>query len=574
MSDTSALDLLKEELDNDDIQIKVNAIHRFPIIMAVFTPDKIISDFIPFISKIIPNEADEVLLAISEELPHFKSYLDSKKIMNILPLFESLLGCEETVVRESTVEGLRKLIPSLTDDQVQSEVIPMILNISNKDAFQWKVSACYLVRICYPKAGKEKEKLRSLYFKLCDDETPIIKRTAAKEFGPLCLTMEKEHVSNEMINYYKKFINETDTVRVTILPALVQLAKLFQNSETQKLNLDFVSNAAEDKSWRVRNELANIYPDFVDYFGNQLNDDLVRNLSNLIKDSENEVKASALKALNQVITKISSDKIQSQIIPALRGLSNESSKETKSKIGGIFGPISKIIGYNAFNTSLGVMMDALMKDENADVRLGIAKSMYDIFVSSDGSLLNSTNTLLGTMQKDSQYRIRECVYETLAKLGANYGLDVFKSSIESLFFNYLSDTVASVREVGIQSLKLLIQKFGSAWIISNLVPKLQSFLSTPKLSYLHRMCIIHSLCVCSSYLDPKQNTELIVPVILKCLKDKISNVRFYTIKLVQKIFKNFDSGSKDKIESAIKGLTGDEDPDVKYYAGKFLESTK
>ena len=574
MSDTSALDLLKEELDNDDIQIKVNAIHRFPVIMAVFTPDRIVSDFIPFIQKIIPNEEDEVLLAISEEIPHFKTYLDSKKIMNTLPLFQALLGCEETVVRESTIEGLRKLIPSLSDDQVQSEVIPMILNISNMEAFQWKVSACCLVRICYPKAGKEKEKLRSLYFKLCDDETPIIKRTAAKEFGPLCLTMEKEHVSNEMITYYKKFINETDTVRVTILPALVQLTKLFQNSDTQKLNLDFVSMAAEDKSWRVRNELANIYPNFVDYFGSQLNDDLIKNLSNLIKDSENEVKTSALKALNAVITKIPSDKIQSQIIPALRGLSNESSKETKAKIGGIFGPISKIIGYNAFNTSLGVMMDTLMKDENAEVRLGVAKSMYDIFVSSDGSLLNSTNTLLGTMQKDSQYRIRECVYETLAKLGANYGLDVFKSSIESLFFNYLSDTVASVREVGIQSLKLLIQKFGSAWIISNLVPKLQSFLSTPKLSYLHRMCIIHSLCVCSSFLDPKQNSELIVPMILKTLKDKISNVRFYTIKLVQKIFKNFDSGSKDKIENAIKGLTADEDPDVKYYAGKFLEASK
>jgi hypothetical protein len=55
----------------------------------------------------------------------------------------------------------------------------------------------------------------------------------------------------------------------------------------------------------------------------------VRNLSNLIKDSENEMKSSVLKALNLVITKISSDKIQRQIIPALRGLSNESSIETK-----------------------------------------------------------------------------------------------------------------------------------------------------------------------------------------------------------------------------------------------------
>ena len=88
------------------------------------------------------------------------------------------------------------------------------------------------------------------------------------------------------------------------------------------------------------------------------------------------------------------------------------------------------------------------------------------------------------------------------------------------------------------------------------------------------MCIIHSLCVCSSFLEPKENRELIVPMLLKRLKDKICNVRFYTIKLAQKIFKNFDSRSKDKIENAIKGLTADDDPDVKYFAGKFLESNK
>ena len=57
-----------------------------------------------------------------------------------------------------------------------------------------------------------------------------------------------------------------------------------------KKHLDFISNATEDKPRRVRNESTNIYPDFFDYFGNHLNDDLVRNLSNLIKDSENEVK--------------------------------------------------------------------------------------------------------------------------------------------------------------------------------------------------------------------------------------------------------------------------------------------
>ena len=538
--------------------------------MAVFPPDKIISEFIPYIQKIISTEEDEVLLAISEELPRFKSYLDGKQMTAVLPLFVSLLGCEETVVRESTVEGLRKLVPSFSEEQVQKDLIPMVVNISNTEAFQLKVSACYLIRICYPKAGKEKEKLVNLYFKLCDDDTPIIKRTAAKEFGPLCLIIEKDTVKSEMLNCYKKFMNESDTVRVTILPSIVQLSKIFQEPELQKQHIQNINSASIDKSWRVRNELANLYPQFIDYFQNNPNLDLVQPICTLMKDSETEVKASALKALNQVISKLPSDKVTSQIVPTLRGLNNESNKDTKSNIGLLFGPISRIIGYTGFNANLGTMMDTLMKDENAEVRLGVAKSMYDIFVSSDGSLLSSVNSFLGTMQKDAQYRIRECVYDTLAKLGIKYGLEVFKNNIEGLYFNYLTDNVASVREIGIKSLSTLIKQFGPNWVTSSLIPKLQSHLSGQKISYLNRMCMIHSVCVCAEFLDAKQNTEFIVPILSKGLKDKIPNVRFYTIKLIEKIYKNLDSSSKTKLETSIKSLMSDEDPDVKYFASKFM----
>jgi serine/threonine-protein phosphatase 2A regulatory subunit A len=335
-----------------------------------------------------------------------------------------------------------------------------------------------------------------------------------------------------------------------------------------------INSSSLDKSWRVRNELANLYPQFIDYYTNNSNVDLVQPICTLMKDSETEVKASALKALNAVINKLPSDKVTSQIVPTLRGLNNESNKDTKSNIGLLFGPISRIIGYTGFNANLGTMMDTLMKDENAEVRLGVAKSMYDIFVSSDGSLLSSINSFLGNMQKDVQYRIRECVYETLAKLGVKYGLEVFKNNIEGLFFNYLTDNVASVRDIGIKSLTLLIPQFGVSWVTSGLIPKLQSHLSTPKISYLNRMCMIHSVCVCAEYLDPKQNAEFVVPILNKGLKDKIPNVKFYTIKLIEKLLKNLDSSSKSKLEGTIKGLTSDEDPDVKYFATKFFETPK
>ena len=448
----------------------------------------------------------------------------------------------------------------------------MVINISNIEAFQWKVSACYLIRICYPKAGKEKEKLVNLYFKLCDDDTPIIKRTAAKEFGPLCLIIEKDTVKSQMFNCYKKFMNESDTVRVTILPSIVQLSKIFQDPELQKSHIQSINNASIDKSWRVRNELANLYPQFIDYFQNNPNSDLVQPMCTLMKDSETEVKASALKSLNKIITKFPKDKVISKIVPTLRGLNNESNKDTKSNIGLLFGPISKIIGYDEFNSNLGPLFDSLMKDENAEVRLGVVKSMFDIITSCERNLLSSINLLLGVMQKDEQYRIRECVYDTLAKLGINYGLEMFKKYLEGLFFNYLSDNVASVREIGVKNLPGLIKQFGNNWVIKDLIPKLTSNLNGQNISYLNRMCIIHSVVTCAQFLDEKQNEEFIEPILNRGLVDNIPNVKFYTIKLIETIWKYFDESSKNKLEEKIKVLINDEDIDVKYFATKFINN--
>jgi serine/threonine-protein phosphatase 2A regulatory subunit A len=479
--------------------------------MGVLSQDKIISDLIPFIKGILSTEEDEVLLAISEEIPQFRTFLDDHAILKILPLVQFLLGCEETVVRESTIVGMKKIIPTLSNEQVQNEIIPMILQIAENPTFQTKVSSCYLIRVVYPKAGNKKEKLRELYFKLCDDDTPIIKRTAAKEFGQFCLVLEKEVVHTEMVSYYKKFMTESDSVRVTILPSLVQLVKLFQNTEAQKTTIQFVVAASEDKSWRVRNELSKIFPEIIQSFGTQVIE-LIPTLANLIKDSETEVRLSALKGLNIILPLLKSDKTCESIVNSLISLNTESNHEVKAVIGRSFGLLARNVGYNVFNNKLGKLMDNLMKDEVAEVRLGIAKSMYDIFISSEGTLLNSINALLGNMQKDTQYSIRECVYETLAKLGIHYGLEIFKSSIENIFFNYLLDNVASVREVGIKNLDLLISKFGVNWIIGQLLPKLQNHFSTPKQSYLTRMCIIHSVAICAKYLEQKQNADYIATV--------------------------------------------------------------
>ena len=421
--------------------------------MAYMSSDKIVSELIPYISKLISNEEDEVLLAIAENLSKFRIYLKDEKFTNVFSLYQTLLCAEETVVRDTAIESIREIIKGLSDDIIYNQILPIIYNISSQDNFTGKISACYMIRMVYQKASKDKEKLRSLYFKLCDEDVPLIKRAAAKEFGQLCMVMEKEVVNPDMINYFKKFMSECDSIRVILLSSLIYLVKLFHNTELQSINVKVVVAASDDKSWRVRHELAKIFPSLIDGFGNQINE-LVPTYANLIKDNETEVKIAALEGLELVIKNINSDKVSVCIIPALLALHNESSVHVKSLVGESLGSIAKSVGINIFNSKLSGTYDSLCKDENAEVRLGATKSLFDIITSADNSSIMSHSQLISTLQKDSQYKIREKIISTCSKLGVHLGLDLFKSSLESVYFNYLNDPVAAVREQGIQSLEV------------------------------------------------------------------------------------------------------------------------
>lgn len=192
-----------------------------------------------------------------------------------------------------------------------------------------------------------------------------------------------------------------------------------------------------------------------------------------------------------------------------------------------------------------------MKDDNAEVRLGVCRSLYEIFLASDQALLNSIPTIMGTFQKDSQYKIREKIVYTIAKLGVAYGLEIFKAHLETLFFNYLNDSVSSVRETGISALELLTAKFGSSWTINNLIPKLMNYLSQPKTSYLHRMAVLSSIAACAKSLNPTQAYDNVVANLFKYIKDKIPNVRFYVIKILATLGPYLDSTGKDKVKGYV-----------------------
>ena len=73
MENLNPLDVLKEELDTDDVAQKINAVHRIRIVGTIMGPEGIRSVLLPYIDSkpnhyaaLIKKEEDEVLFAVAE----------------------------------------------------------------------------------------------------------------------------------------------------------------------------------------------------------------------------------------------------------------------------------------------------------------------------------------------------------------------------------------------------------------------------------------------------------------------------------------------------------------------------
>lgn len=90
--------LLKEEMKNEEIHLKVNAIHRMNMVILSIGVNDVVSNLIPYIIELLKNEEDEVLFAIAEELGNVFTLLPDKTLF--LGILEQLAKHDETVVRD------------------------------------------------------------------------------------------------------------------------------------------------------------------------------------------------------------------------------------------------------------------------------------------------------------------------------------------------------------------------------------------------------------------------------------------------------------------------------------------
>lgn len=191
---------------------------------------------------------------------------------------------------------------------------------------------------------------------------------------------------------------------------------------------------------------------------------------------------------------LSTEKICSLLLPTLQNAYADATPQFKAGVASALCEMAPIVGKDYSSSKIQPMLMELIKDENSDVRLNVANGMIKMASILGPDLLSPAFlTTITSMTKDVQWRVRLAVFELIGDLSKIYGKEIFVKHLEPIFMQYLTNTAAAVREMGIGKSKEIAERFKSEWVVGNYLPKVLENYNADKQGYNFRMASLNSL---------------------------------------------------------------------------------
>ncbi|BEI82618.1 hypothetical protein CcaverHIS002_0304860 [Cutaneotrichosporon cavernicola] len=536
--------LLMDELKSDDVVLRLSSIKRLSTIALALGPARTRDELLTFLQDQLDDE-DEVLLVLAEELGNFTEYVGGKQYAwTILGPLENLAAVEETLVRDKAAESISNISKDLSAQQIDEYFVPLLRRLSIGDWFTSRTSACALFAAPYPKANPEaQDEMRRLFSTLVADDTPMVRRAAARALGPFAKAVAQVPQQHALLI--------TD-----LIPLYRRLAADDQDSPLRA--------SVSDKSWRVRYMVANEFVGLAESVGPEIvRDELVNAFVGLLKDNEAEVRTAAAGQVPGFGKLVEPDVILNKLLPCVKELSNDSSQHVRAALAMQISGLAPLLGKDATIEHLLPLFLHLLKDDFSEVRLNLI------------SKLEMVNNVIG-IERLSQ-ALLPAIMELAEDKQWRLGVKFFDDKLGALCMSWLGDTVFSIREAATINLKKLTDVFGVDWARTTIIPKVLQMGEHP--NYLYRMTTIFAITTMAPSLNTAIIRDTVLDASLNLVSDPIPNIRFNVAKCLETlaaVLANDPDGQdlvQRRILPTLRKLQEDSDADVRYFATKAYERT-
>jgi len=667
------MDLFVSQLSCElSLEARVDAMNRLNIVADAMGTEATLSQLIPYLSANIladginstaaganqSCEEDEILLLLAKGLGQMVPHLvPGPRAMPMMVILEKLAGVEETVVRDKAVESINKIVPLLyptsgaggeKEKSAASTnaitLLAMAKRLVNADWFTSKVSASGVLPIIYTFCdralpshtkvspggenggvsitGEEaRRELRQLYKELSEDDTPMVRRGAAKNLGKFAEAVAGvPALKPEILHIPKSTVTISPQAKPAVLDDVVPLYQLLCKDEQDSVRLLAVSSSGSvgralgmdpglnadlvmpivrggcsDLSWRVRHDLAKNFSPVSAGLGFHFHSSTSAKLSELflcyvalLQDMEAEVRHSAVTNVAYMTYLGGSDLFMQHIAPLLPSLAGDPVMEVRSKLALA---MMDCVGSNDAEDGLGErpladsvilqvlrpLLEGFLNDEFAEVQLHVLNKLSR--VAHLFSKMDVVVNAIMVMTKAQNWRVRESVASLLPHLAEAMGVDFFKEHLLDAWMKLLMDHVCQVRMACVAGMAQLLTVAGATWFQKELLPLYKELYNENTDTYLTRITILSCYAGLSRATKTMNQSsslkEETLNMLLRALEDPVANVRIVASRGLAQFARLLENDSlvTGKIKPALQDRAGtDDDVDVRYFAEKALEA--
>uniref|UniRef100_A0AAR5Q066 TOG domain-containing protein n=2 Tax=Dendroctonus ponderosae TaxID=77166 RepID=A0AAR5Q066_DENPD len=505
-------ELFKDALIEENLEQQVLSILKLQPLAKALGEEATREDLLPFIAFNYGEFHDEVLLNLAEELLHFVplvgGFEHAEVIFNIL---QKLCLTDENIVRERAVRTIIALQQTMSRQQIEDLLLPVINALTKNDWFTSKCSAVMMFSPLYPRLGQtRKAELRNNFKTLIQDDSSMVRKAAAIACVDLVQVVEDTFLEDEFVPIFQDIAQDPmDSVRVGAIDIALALMKRLHEDGLDDVIFKTLEDVCDDASWRLRQSLALSLATLQQQLPyGKYRCKLLALYQQLAQDAEAEVRVVAASSLFRYCGYLKESYqteeenennfepvFEQSVMAIIRRLALDDSEEVRLALSSNVLPLSTLLSEQCFEKNIiAFLLEVLSREDSIMIQTNFLLGLSNFSGTVD--LTQSLSAIKGSVQaviarSQANWRTRRSILLTLVDIARFCDSTYFSENFQQYYTSLLEDPVFAVRRSASLVLPVIAKHYGIKWAREYLVEVLEKFCNDSR--YLYRFVALFGI---------------------------------------------------------------------------------